>query len=237
MIHLNPQLTADGHYVLMHDQTLNRTTNVELVFSAGPPGGPTREQRGGKDYVGDFTLDEIRQLRVVGENIAGAYPIPTLDEALDLIDRRLLVSLGLKSYDVESLATTLENHETRNLLLFELYYPGTTQTKLREMADLSGLGVAVVMYGSTDYLADLEAVAGQLGAHLQMVVARSKGLTPEFLGRLEDLDLHLAVSGWASNEDHALVERNDPAPWLSVLEGGHSVLTSQPEAVLELLGR
>ena len=53
MLHINLQRTADGQYILMHDQTLNRTTDVESVYSEGAPGGPTREQRGGQDYVGD----------------------------------------------------------------------------------------------------------------------------------------------------------------------------------------
>lgn len=42
MVHLNPQRTADGRYVLMHDPTLSRTTDVEQVFPEGPPGGPSR---------------------------------------------------------------------------------------------------------------------------------------------------------------------------------------------------
>ena len=59
MVHVNPQLTADDRYVLMHDSTLNRTTDVADVFPSGPPGGPTREQRSGKDYVRDLSLIHI----------------------------------------------------------------------------------------------------------------------------------------------------------------------------------
>ncbi|GAB1668227.1 TPA: glycerophosphodiester phosphodiesterase family protein [Mannheimia haemolytica] len=32
IIEIDPRLTADGHYVLLHDETLDRTTNVEEVF-------------------------------------------------------------------------------------------------------------------------------------------------------------------------------------------------------------
>lgn len=87
------QPTRDGHLVLMHDDTLRRTTNVEQVFPDRKPW-----------YVNDFTLDEIRRLDAgswfnsddpFGQIIAGAVSaedcqsyvgerIPTLEEALRL---------------------------------------------------------------------------------------------------------------------------------------------------------
>lgn len=45
------QMTRDGQLVLMHDDTLERTTNVEDVFPDRKPW-----------YVCDFTLEEIRRL-------------------------------------------------------------------------------------------------------------------------------------------------------------------------------
>ncbi|KPL11846.1 hypothetical protein AMJ85_02780 [candidate division BRC1 bacterium SM23_51] len=45
------QPTRDGYLVLMHDDTLERTTNVEEVFPDRKPW-----------YVSDFTLEELRQL-------------------------------------------------------------------------------------------------------------------------------------------------------------------------------
>jgi glycerophosphoryl diester phosphodiesterase len=72
MLHINPQRTADGQYILMHDQTLNRTTDVERVYPEGAPGGPTRQQRAGLDYVGDYTLEEIRRLQVTNASDGSA---------------------------------------------------------------------------------------------------------------------------------------------------------------------
>lgn len=45
------RLTADGHVVVTHDETLGRTSNARLVY---PSRGPWR--------VSDFTLDELRGL-------------------------------------------------------------------------------------------------------------------------------------------------------------------------------
>ena len=57
------------------------------------------------------------------------------------------------------------------------------------------------------------------------------------MARMDELGLHLAISGWASGEDAALVEADDPGPWLAVLELERSVITDQPDLVLELMGR
>jgi len=48
---VDTRLTKDGVFVLMHDETLNRTTNVQDIF---PQRAPWR--------VGDFTVSELRML-------------------------------------------------------------------------------------------------------------------------------------------------------------------------------
>jgi len=58
--------TKDGAWVLMHDNTVDRTTN-------------------GTGYVSDFTLDEIKNLKIDAGNNVELYPnlrVPTLEEYL-----------------------------------------------------------------------------------------------------------------------------------------------------------
>ncbi|MFI6520103.1 glycerophosphodiester phosphodiesterase family protein [Spirillospora sp. NPDC050679] len=83
------QLTADGQAVLVHDDTLARTTDAEQVF---PDRAPWR--------VGQFTLAEIRRLdagswfdtRYAGQRVA------TLAELLEIAKReRVGLTLELKS--------------------------------------------------------------------------------------------------------------------------------------------
>ncbi|KAB8191563.1 glycerophosphodiester phosphodiesterase [Nonomuraea phyllanthi] len=72
------QQTKDHELVLMHDQTLSRTTNVEKLF---PDRSPWR--------VADFTLAEIRRLDAgswFSSNFRGEK-VPTLEEALQAMDR------------------------------------------------------------------------------------------------------------------------------------------------------
>jgi len=235
-IHINPQLTADNQYVLMHDHTLNRTTDVESVFPDGPPEGPSRASRGGKDYVRDYTLDQIRQLRLLSEKPGYDEPVPMLGEALDLIDGRLLVLLGLKTYEVDSLESALGERDTGNLLLFELYFSGTDQSKLRGASAATGIGVAVALFQSRNYLADFDAAFEQLGPLIRMVSVASARLTPDFVSRLEELGIVLTI-GSGGPEDSALINNDDIGPWSAVLDRGFSVSTDQPDLVLKILGK
>lgn len=89
-------MTADDQLIVLHDITLDRTTNVDEVF-------PNRARDDGRFYAIDFTLEEIRQLdategfRVLpnGEKRQGygerfpmgtfSFSVPTLQEEIELI--------------------------------------------------------------------------------------------------------------------------------------------------------
>ena len=99
--------TKDGVLVLMHDATLDRTTDAEQVFSASSPW-----------EVSDFTLSEIRRLdaglwfaeedpfgqiaqgTIPVETVASylGEPVPTLREALEFVaDRNWLIDIEIKA--------------------------------------------------------------------------------------------------------------------------------------------
>ena len=237
IVHINPQLTADDQYILMHDQTLNRMTDVERVYPNGPPNGPTREQRGGKDYVRDYSLAEIKQLRLVTSGDDAVHQVPTLQEALGLINGRVLVVLGLKNYEVESLTRALEGSQNQNVLLWDLYYSGTDQSKLRDVAAATDLDVAIVLFRSRDYVADFEKIYLQIGPRIRMVSVGSAWLTSDFLERINELSIRLMISGFAGPEDSALVNEADASAWESALEMGFAASTDQPDLLLSALGR
>ncbi|MFF5443758.1 glycerophosphodiester phosphodiesterase [Streptomyces sp. NPDC012888] len=81
------QRTKDGELVVVHDETLTRTTNVRTLF---PDRGPWR--------VRDFTADEIARLDAgswFGVEFAGAR-VPTLRQYLDRVrsnDQKLLLEI------------------------------------------------------------------------------------------------------------------------------------------------
>jgi glycerophosphoryl diester phosphodiesterase len=71
-IELDVHLTSDNHLVVIHDDTLERTT-------------------AGTGLINSFTLSELKALRI--DNL---HEIPTLEEVLDLIDKKIFVNIELK---------------------------------------------------------------------------------------------------------------------------------------------
>jgi len=83
MIELDVHLSKDGQVVVIHDDTLNRTTN-------------------GKGKVANYTLSELKQLNAgswFGSQFSGEK-IPTLKEVLELSRGRVLVNIELKKGDL-----------------------------------------------------------------------------------------------------------------------------------------
>lgn len=88
------QITRDGQLVAMHDDTLNRTTNIATLFA----------QRNGAYKVADFTLAEIKTLTVVptstgktsypGFTPSAATPfnVPTFQEVVDFAKKQSTVA-------------------------------------------------------------------------------------------------------------------------------------------------
>ena len=84
------QITKDGALVAIHDDTLNRTTNVATLFA----------QRNGGYKVADFTLAEIKTLTVVPTGTgktsypgftptaASPFTVPTFQEVVDFAKKQ-----------------------------------------------------------------------------------------------------------------------------------------------------
>lgn len=89
-IELDFRLTKDNIPVLMHDESLSRTT--DYATKAGKHSLPTSE------FVGDWTLEQLRELNLVCNNGAcTSYKIPTLYEALMLAEHGVQFTLDDKA--------------------------------------------------------------------------------------------------------------------------------------------
>jgi len=71
-IELDVHLSSDGHIIVIHDETIDRTTN-------------------GKGLVNAFSLSELKSF-LIDEK----YQIPTLNEVFDLVDKKCLINIELK---------------------------------------------------------------------------------------------------------------------------------------------
>ena len=76
-VELDVRKTKDGKVVVIHDAKVDKTTN-------------------GKGSVGELTLDEIKQLVTEKDE-----KVPTLEEALDFLDRKVKILIELKESGFE----------------------------------------------------------------------------------------------------------------------------------------
>jgi glycerophosphoryl diester phosphodiesterase len=74
-IELDVHLSSDGHLIVIHDETIDRTTN-------------------GKGTVNQLTLQELKSFRINGQ-----YEIPTLEEVFDLVNKSCFINVELKNQD------------------------------------------------------------------------------------------------------------------------------------------
>lgn len=78
MIEIDVHLTADGHVVVCHDRTINRTTN-------------------GKGRIEDLTLEQLRQYRLLNaDGTLSDETIPTLEEVFKMANGRCAILLEIK---------------------------------------------------------------------------------------------------------------------------------------------
>lgn len=92
-LEVDAHLTSDGHIVIMHDGTLNRTTNID------PATVPTTS-------ISSMTLETLRQYRIIKNyagNVTGTESvIPTIDEVFELCkEKDILLFFEIKTSNVK----------------------------------------------------------------------------------------------------------------------------------------
>ncbi len=111
-IELDVDLTRDGHVIVMHDATIDRTTD-------------------GHGRVTDLTLDEIRRVD------AGAWKsalfhgerVPLLKEVFEAVGRRVLINVEIKSMSLrgngieEKVAALIEKHGLIDRVIISSFNP------------------------------------------------------------------------------------------------------------------
>lgn len=100
-IEYDVQVTKDNQLVILHDQTLERTTNAEELFPARGRIAAADKSGQKRWYVYDFTLAEIKKLDAgswLGAKFKGTS-VPTFRETLDIARGRAGHLIELKAPD------------------------------------------------------------------------------------------------------------------------------------------
>lgn len=103
IVEIDVRLTKDGHLVLLHDETLNRTTN-------------------GSGKLSDKTLEEVKQLRL--KNACGVrhsrQQVPTLREVMLLAKDKIMINLDkVEGATVREAYEVLKETQTLNQVIFK----------------------------------------------------------------------------------------------------------------------
>lgn len=102
-LEIDPRFTKDGKIVLMHDPTLDRTTN-------------------GTGKVADHTLAELKKLRLKDtEGNLTDFTIPTLDEALEWAKGKTILVIDAKDVPVDVRAAKVVEHKAEGNAIIIAY--------------------------------------------------------------------------------------------------------------------
>lgn len=113
IIELDIRLSKDNIPILMHDKSLDRTTNAVGLIS-------------------DYTFKELREFRLLKNGEVTEHVIPTLAEALALTKDRLVVDIDLKTDKVEFVVDVVKTSQAQKHIMF-------FNSKLQVLANLRKL--------------------------------------------------------------------------------------------------
>lgn len=217
-------MTVDGHLVVMHDNTLTRTTNVEEMFAP----------RNGGYNTTDFTLAELKTLTVEPSgtastsypgytpSMADPYKIPTFEEFLDFVkDYNDTNGTNIGVYpESKPVSSTVKNQKIVNAMndygfttnaqnSYLQTFDHLAAAEIAGMEDVLGMNVPVAAlggagvtggeYGVYDYVNGSYSTLADIATYAQGVgVSLNSGVTSGFVEAAHLLGLE--VHGWTFNK-------------------------------------
>ncbi|WP_228275740.1 glycerophosphodiester phosphodiesterase [Gracilibacillus oryzae] len=211
-LELDIHLTSDGEIVVIHDETLNRTTD-------------------GSGNVKDLTLDEIKQYSAGNKFSHFTHysenwdeeRVPTLEEVLELLDGTdIELNIELKTYvypyeGIEEKLLTLvkEKGNNRKIVYSSFHLPSLLRLKQLERSAHIAWLLHSPISNPADYMKELELESLHLAKDLVL---------HDMFQQYKDLNKSVRV--WTVNDENELKEMLD----LEV----ESIITDYPEKAINL---
>jgi glycerophosphoryl diester phosphodiesterase len=210
-VELDAKLTADGHVIVIHDPTVNRTTD-------------------GKGRVGSFTLEAIRKLDAgakFDKKFTGTK-IPLLEEVFETVGRDKIINIELTNYYtptdglVLKICQLIKRHNNQAQILFSSFLPTNLKIAARTLPEIPrGLlaipGVLGLWARSFGFMfGDYQALHPHITNTSREQVLRAHRLKRR-------------VHVWTANKPEDIIRLND---W-----GVDGIITDDPQVALRTLGR
>jgi glycerophosphoryl diester phosphodiesterase len=209
MIELDVRFSKDGQVVVVHDDTIDRTTN-------------------GRGKVSDYTLKELKQFD------AGSWflpqfsgeQIPTLKEVLELAKGRILVNIEIKNESLGQYAVTdladralreVKKAEMAEQVIFSSFYPSAL-ARIKERDPR--IWVALLYNRSWNYLPEITR-----GNPFSILNLRNSYLTKDKIAKIHREGMRVNVYTVNSEE-----EMEQFVGW-----GIDGIITNHPDRLIKIL--
>jgi glycerophosphoryl diester phosphodiesterase len=124
-VELDAKLTSDGHVIVIHDTTVERTTN-------------------GKGRVASFSLDSIRKLDagIWFDEKFGGTKIPLLEEVFETVGKDKLINIELTNYStpgdglVIKVCNLIERHNNHKQIVFSSFFPSNLKIAAQTLPEI-----------------------------------------------------------------------------------------------------
>ena len=212
-IELDVEITQDGQLVVMHDDTVDRTTDCT-------------------GCVSEMTFDEVRACRLLdGDGVATEKRPPTLVEVYSALEDTALVNVELKVFGPECATDTTGPEELVPLALEEVTRIGAESRTIFSSFDETAAEL-VKTERPGYYSALLLPVAATGPEYVEKALLLNQDAIHPFLSVLaetvqEALDADLQVNIWTVNTEERMQEQLD--------KGSTAIITDEPAILADLL--
>lgn len=210
ILEVDIQPSKDGVLVLMHDDTLDRTTTGE---------GP----------VGELTLEELRGLRLVdNDGRQTAFRIPTLAEALDWADGKAILVMDRKQgAPFQAIVDEVRRADAMDRVIWATYSD-------QEVLDLARIAPEAVIVAAMDSEDDPDRLtAGGADPERLLVWSGTETPQPELYAAMAERGIESAfatLGAWTGSWDNRIAVLDDDTLYRRLTDGVQVLATDRAPA-------
>ena len=226
MVEIDIHKTKDDQFIIMHDATVDRTTN-------------------GKGKISEMTLAEIKKLRLrAGHNVVTRHKVPTLEEVLNLVKGKILVNIDKGDNYFDEIYDLLVKTGTEKQVVIKTYDNlATIQSKNKNDVVRKSIFMPIINLGKKE---DAEQVVNDYmtvkPAAYEVVFKEESPKLFTILDKIKASGSKLWINSlWASlnagHDDDLAVEEGKPEEaWGWILKQGATVIqTDRPAQLIKYL--